>query len=194
MTTTTRLTVADLEGLPEDDGNRYELIEGELIVTKQPHLDHQIIADAIGRLINNWGGQLQEGGIAISTPGVIFDEDEALAPDVVWISRGRLAALRGSDGKLHGAPDLVVEVLSPGAKNEKRDRTIKPARYAYWGVREYWLADRFTRQVAVYRLVADALQFVEALNEGATLTSPMLPGFSCPVADIFADVPPEQAP
>jgi Uma2 family endonuclease len=193
MSTTSRLTVADLEGLPEGDGNRYELIEGELIVTTQPHMDHQLVADAVCEALRVWNRRAHAGGLALSAPGVIFDEDEALAPDVVWVSGGRLAALRGDDGKLHGAPDLVVEVLSPGAKNEKRDRTIKPARYAYWGVREYWLVDRFARQVEVRRLEADALRLVEALGEGDTLMSPMLPGFACAIADIFADLPPERA-
>ena len=192
MTTSTRLTVADLEGLPEGDGNRYELIAGELLVTTQPHMDHQVVSDAICGALRDWNRSSRAGGLALSAPGVIFNEDEALAPDVVWVSRERLAALRGGDGKLHGAPELVVEVLSPGSKNEKRDRTIKPARYAYWGVKEYCIADRFARQLEVYRLQADALQPVEVLDERSTLTSPMLPGFTCPVADIFADVPPQQ--
>lgn len=189
MTTPVHLTVHDLEGLPEDDGRRYELIEGDLHVTTQPHLEHQIVADAVCGLLRVWNRRQGAGGLAVSAPGVIFDEDEAMAPDVIWISAERLATARHPDGKLHGAPDLAVEILSPGAKNEKRDRQIKPARYAYWGVREYWLVDRFTRAVAVYRLDGPALVLIATLTETDTLTSPILSGFAAPVAELFVDLP-----
>ncbi|NJM06181.1 Uma2 family endonuclease [Candidatus Gracilibacteria bacterium] len=184
----TRLTVDDLEGLPEGDGNRYELIEGELHVTTQPHMEHQIIADAILIQLFLWNRQTQQGGLTISAPGIIFAADEAMAPDVVWFSKERLAAHRNPDGKFYGPPDLAVEVLSKGTKNEKRDRQLKPARYAYWGVREYWLIDRFARQVTVYRPAEAAYVVAATLNSGDTLDSPMLPEFSCAVSELFVDI------
>lgn len=189
MSISTRLTVSALEGLPEGDGNRYELIEGELHVTTQPNLEHQLVADAVCREIYLWDRRTKAGGLAVSAPGIILAEDEAFAPDVVWYSAaGRAAHLR-ADGKFYGPPDLAVEVLSQGKKNEKRDRELKPARYAFWGVREYWLVDRFARQVVVHRPEGPSYRIVAALGPGDTLSSPLLPGFACPVAELFADLP-----
>lgn len=180
-----RLTVSDLEGLPEDDGNRYELIEGELHVTTQPHLEHQIVSDAVCQLLRSWNRLSGIGGLAVSAPGVIFAEDEAMAPDVVWYGNERLVAHRRPDGKFYGPPDLAVEVLSPGAKNEKRDRLIKPARYAFWGVREYWLVDRFKREVLIYRPDGPAFVLAGVLGVADILESPILPGFNCPVSELY---------
>jgi Uma2 family endonuclease len=190
MLVSSRLTVAALEGLPEGDGNRYELIEGDLHVTTQPHLEHQLVADAVLTVLRLWNRAHGQGGLAVSAPGIILAEDEAFAPDVVWYSAaGRAAHLR-PDGKFYGPPELAVEVLSQGAKNEKRDRELKPARYAYWGVGEYWLVDRFARQVIVHRPDGPNYAIVATLGPEATLSSPLLAGFACPVAELFADLPP----
>jgi Uma2 family endonuclease len=178
-----------MDGFPEGDGNRYELIEGELHVTSQPHIEHQIIADAFCRELYIWNRQSGISGLALSAPGIIFADDEAMAPDVVWFGPERLAAHRRPDGKFYGPPDLAVEVLSKGPKNEKRDREIKPRRYAFWGVREYWLADRFARLVQVYRPAGPEYLLVATLGLGETLTSPMLPGFALPIDEIFIDLP-----
>ena len=60
-----------------------------------------------------------------AAPGLIFADDDDVAPDVVWISRERLAGTLDQTGHLHTAPELVVEVLSPGSVNERRDREVK---------------------------------------------------------------------
>ncbi|NJN16625.1 MAG: Uma2 family endonuclease [Oscillochloris sp.] len=184
-----RLTVDDLEGLPEGDGNRYELIEGALHVTTQPHLHHQIVSDAVCEALRIWNRRNKLGGLAVSAPGIILAPDEAFAPDVVWYGSERLAAHLRADGKFYGPPDLAVEVLSPGAKNIKRDRQLKRARYAYWGIREYWLVDREARRMEVYRLQGDAYLAGPPLSAADQLESPILPGFSCSVGDFFVDLP-----
>ncbi len=188
-TISTRLTVDDLQGFPEGDGNRYELIEGELHVTTQPHWEHQVVADTVCELLRGWNRRSGARGLAVSAPGIILAEDEAFAPDVVWYGPERLAAHRHPDGKFYGPPDLAVEVLSPGMKNLKRDRQLKPARYAFWGVREYWLVDRMARQVEVYRLAGPSYTLAATLSANDELTSPILPGFTCSVGDFFADLP-----
>lgn len=186
-TTARRWTVADLPALP-DDGSRYELIDGELHVTTAPHMWHQVVVGAIGTALRLWSDQTR-AGLMIPGPGVIISPTDAVIPDVVWVSRERLAGIAGEDGKLHGAPDLVVEVLSRGAANEERDRVTKRAHYGAWGVREYWIVDRFARTVEVYRLAKAVLQPVGTLGEGDELTSPLLPGFSARVGELFADLP-----
>jgi len=184
--TSTRLTVRDLEGFPMDDGNRYELIDGVLYVTTQPSLEHQIVSRRYTFALESWS---PEAGETIPAPGVIFAEDQAVAPDVVWVSRERLRGLVGPDHKLHAAPDLVIEVLSPGRENERRDREIKLSLYGSQGVREYWITDWVAGRVEVYRREAGVLRLEATLLEGDVLESPLLPGFACPLASLFAGLP-----
>ncbi|HLH26405.1 MAG TPA: Uma2 family endonuclease [Chloroflexota bacterium] len=182
---TKRWTVADVEALPYDEWNRYEIIDGELFVSRQPRDEHQ---DASGEIIiglGNWNHQTRLGSV-LHTPGLIFSNHDAVAPDIVWISRERRAAVeRQDDGHLHGAPELVVEILSPGAANERRDREIKLQLYSDQGVDEYWIVDQRAQTVAVYRRHDTRLRLVETLQRDDALTSPLLPGFSLPVAHIF---------
>lgn len=128
MATTPRWTSADLELMP-DDGKRYEIVDGELYVSKQPHWHHQVLSGRLFAGLDAWNRQTQTGAANIA-PGVIFADDEDVAPDVVWISRERLATALSPDGKLHTAPELVVEILSPGLTNERRDREAKLKLYA----------------------------------------------------------------
>src|SRR5258707_11535490 len=101
---TLRWTIQDLESLPEDS-DRYEIIDGELYVSKQPDLQHQIVCSKIVAILERWGEQAQMG-MAIVTPGVIFTNDNAVVPDVIWISYERLTAALQADRKLHSAPEL----------------------------------------------------------------------------------------
>ncbi len=185
MASSLRWTSADLDALP-DDGKRYEIIAGELYVSQQPHWQHQFVCLRIGGAFDAWDQQTG-AGLALPAPGVIFDDDEDVAPDVVWVSKERFAAIVRDDGKLYGAPELVVEVLSPGTKNERRDREAKLKLYSRRGVREYWIADWRSRQVEVYRHDGTARAFVATYTATDTLTSPLLPGFRCPVGALFAD-------
>lgn len=187
MSTDLRWTSADLETLPED-GKRYEIINGELYVSKQPHWHHQAVCGQVFALLQVWSRQTG-AGYANLAPGVIFADDEDVAPDVVWVSKGRLATALGADGKLHAAPDLAIEVLSPGATNERRDREAKLKLYSHRGVQEYWIVDWLRRQVEVYRRQEAALQHVAALYEADTLQTPLLPGFACRVSSLFEDLP-----
>jgi Uma2 family endonuclease len=188
MTVTHRWTIADLEGLPTVEGNRYEIIGGELYVSKQPHLDHQQVCSEITFLLVAWSKETRLGR-PIAAPGVILSEEDAVAPDLVWISNERLAAARGEDGKLHEGPDLVVEVLSSGKSNELRDREIKLDLYSRYGVREYWLVDWRARCVEVYRHDGTRLVGAGTLQGNEILESPVLPGFSCLVESFFEGLP-----
>jgi Uma2 family endonuclease len=182
---TKRWTVADVEALPDDEWNRYEIVDGELFVSRQPRDEHQDVSSEIVIGLGNWNHQTRLGSV-LATPGVIFSDNDAAAPDVVWISRARRVAVEQDDGHLHGPPELIVEILSPGATNERRDREIKLRQYSVYGVDEYWLVDQRAQAVAVYRRQATQLQLVATLQRDDTLTSPLLPGFTLPVARIFA--------
>ena len=187
MPITLRWTSADLKVLP-DDGKRYEIIDGELYVSRQPHWHHQYTCGRLFSVLDAWSQRTQAGWPNLA-PGVIFAQDDDVAPDVVWVSHARRTAALGTEGHLHAAPELVVEVLSPGSANERRDRGVKLKLYSRRGVLEYWIVDWRTQQVAVYRLQDGVLQLVVTLAHAEILTSPLLPGFACPVATLFETTP-----
>ena len=189
MSTALRFTSADLEVMP-DDGKRYEIIDGELYVSKQPRYHHQYTCNEISWHLNNWVKQTGNGRV-IPAPGVIFAEDDDVAPDVVWISDKRLAVALREDGKFHDAPELMIEVLSPGFANEKRDREAKLKLYSRRGVDEYWIVDWLMRSIEVYRRENAALHLVATLHESDTLETPLLPGFSCTVGSLFDTISPQ---
>ncbi|HLO84101.1 MAG TPA: Uma2 family endonuclease [Nostocaceae cyanobacterium] len=174
-----RWTSADLELLP-DNGNRYEIIDGELFVTKAPHWKHQKACGNICTELTLWSRDTGLGQAA-ATAGIIFTDADNVIPDVVWVSNQRLANLLDDEGHLTGAPELVVEVLSAGAENERRDREVKLKLYTSRGVQEYWIVDWRLQQIEVYRREKAILVLVQTLFANDELTSPLLPGFSCVV-------------
>jgi Uma2 family endonuclease len=185
-----RFTVDDLELMPDVEGARYEVVDGELYVSTAPHVLHQVTCGRLIAALNGWSDTRTEGdqaaGEAIPGPGLVFDRENAVIPDVVWVRRRRMAAVVGADGKLHQAPGLVIEILSPGTINTARDREVKLGLYSLRRVPEYWIVDWQRRQVEVYRRAGDALALVTALTESGVLTSPLLPGFALPLARLFA--------
>lgn len=187
MGTSLRYTTADLRGLPAIDGVRYEIIDGDLYVARQPDWRHQYACNEISAELRNWSRQ-SGAGIALQAPGIVFASDDNAAPDVVWISQARLPHIFDAGGHLRAAPELVVEVLSPGADDEQRDRELKLKLYSRQGVREYWIVDWQLRTVQVHRRAGLALELVATLADRDVLTSPLLPGFSCPLSTIWAPV------
>ena len=181
--TNIRWTTADLKLFP-DDGNRYEIIDGELFVTKAPHWKHQNVADNVCTELKLWSRQTGLGDAA-TTPGVIFTDADNVIPDVVWVSNQRLAVILDDAGHLVGAPELVIEVLSPGELQAKRDRQLKLKLYSIQGVQEYWIIDPQKQQVEIYRRENAVLKLAATLYKEDDLNSPLLPDFSCSVTRIF---------
>ncbi len=169
--------------LRPDDGNRYEIIDGDTYMASAPDIVHQIISTkAVTRLTN----YLEENpiGLAVTTPGVIFDRYNGVIPDVVYLSNEKCETMIYG-GKIHGAPDLIIEILSPGKANTDRDRVTKLRLYERFGVAEYWIIDARRRYVEIYRLDGNALIRLQICQQDDELTSPLLPGFSCAVARLF---------
>lgn len=179
-----RWTTADLELFP-DDGKRYEIVDGDLFVTRAPHWKHQEVCVKIATQLELWSSQTGLGKAAFG-PGIIFTEADNVIPDVVWASNERLAELLDEAGHLTGAPELVVEVLSPGEAHERRDRQLKLKLYSVQGVQEYWIFDREQQKVEVYRRENAVLKLAATLFKEDNIASPLLPGFSCPVELLFS--------
>ena len=176
------MTVTDLEAMP-DDGNRYEVLEGELFVSCAPGLTHQHVSMNISFLIRSYLESCQIG-LIFATPGLILTDMSGVIPDLVFFRHERSQDIISGE-RLTGAPDLVVEILSPGAENIRRDRIAKRQLYARHCVAEYWMVDPEKRILEVYRLHSGSLELVSTLMDADELTSPLLPGFSCATAAIF---------
>ncbi len=180
-----RWTTRDLTALPDDGGwKRYEIIDGGLFVTRAPHIRHQDAGGNIHVELALWSRQTQLGK-SFQTPGVILTPTDAVIPDVVWISRERLASGVDEAGHLTVAPELVVEVLSPGELNEQRDREVKLKLYSLHGVQDYWIVSWQLKTVEIYRRREAQLVLVATLLEADSLTSPLLPGFCVTVGQMF---------
>lgn len=179
-----RWTIQDVEALPDNEWIRYEIIDGELFVTRSPHHKHQHVTGRIFAVLDNWSIDSGLGEPSIM-PGLIFSDSDNVAPDVVWVSYERLAQIQDEAGHFRGAPELVVEVLSPGKANEDRDRLAKLKLYSVQGVKEYWIVDRVAQRVEVYRRENAQLVLVTTLFVGDGITSPLLPGFTCDIARLF---------
>jgi Uma2 family endonuclease len=180
---TIRWTTADLELLPEDD-RRYEIIDGDLHVTRAPHWKHQSLCGRIYAGLDDWSVDTGLGEASI-TPGVIFTDADNVIPDVVWASNERLTDSLDNAGHLTAAPELVVEVLSPGEQNERRDKDLKLRLYSARGVREYWIISRNPQQIQAYRRVDGVLTLVVTFLPGDVISTPLLPGFTYSVDRLF---------
>ena len=176
-------TTADLELLPESS-NRYEIIDGELFVTRAPHWGHQRASTRITSRLDDWSIATGRGE-AVQAPGLIFSDADNVIPDIVWISQERLENGLDESGHLIVAPELVVEVLSAGAENERRDREAKLKLYSIRGVQEYWIINWRSSQVEVYRRQKAILTLICTLFPGDELTSTLLPGFACAIDRLF---------
>ena len=183
---TLRWTVDDVELLP-DDGSRYEIIDGELYVSKQPDMQHQVVSSNIHFLLELWSRQTQRG-IALETPGIVFSDDNGVVPDVIWMSKALYVAESQADRKFHSCPELIVEILSPGSENRRRDREIKRKLYSRRGAEEYWIVNWQERRVEVYLRENAALTLDRTLTENDTIETALLPGFRHKVGEFFTNI------
>src|SRR4051794_3938949 len=133
MTTKAQLlTNANWDAMPYGDGNRYEIIEGELFVSRSPGLTHQIVSDNLIVLLRNFL-KLNRIGTAVSAPGLVLSEFSGVISDLVYFSNESQQRVRSGE-RLRSAPDLIIEILSKGAENARRDRVVKRELYAKHGI------------------------------------------------------------
>lgn len=153
MVTKTRMTAAEYRQLPETT-QPTELIEGKIIVSPAPKDNHQAVVVGFVQAILR---QLTTGTLRFAPTDVHLDDETVVQPDVFWVSGPDSRCRLGDDGYWYGAPDLVIEVLSPGTA--RRDKAEKFRLYEKHGVREYWLADPDARYAEVWRRAGDASRF-----------------------------------
>lgn len=176
------LTIEDLDACP-DDGNRYELIGGELFVSRAPGVRHQRV---LHNLQTEFELYLRQNPIGILVPGAgaVFSQSDAVIPDLVFVLNERWEDVT-TGPRITGAPDIVIEIISPGTENRRRDLLVKRQLNAKYGVAEYWVIDPENRSVDIYRLLGQTLERIATLMDDEQITSPMLPDFQLEIPAIF---------
>jgi Uma2 family endonuclease len=179
-----KLTSAELLLLP-DDGKRHELIDGAHFVTPSPRIPHQVLVGRLFVAIANFLAVHRHlGRVFLSPVDVVMSEHDLVVPDLLFVASDQQSIL--TEANVQGVPALVVEVLSPSTR--RRDEGIKRKLFDQKGVREYWLVDPKARRVSICRRAADESFPIMATLEaesGDTVTTPLLPGFSLLVHDLF---------
>jgi Uma2 family endonuclease len=180
---TIKYTYEDYRTTPEDQ--RHELLDGALAMAAAPRIDHQRVQFELGLRLGQFVKQNDLGEVFFSPTDVMLSNTDVVQPDLLFISHQR-RELVGQDN-IQGAPDLVVEILSPASA--ARDRGDKRLLYERHGVREYWLVEPCTETVTVLLLGEHGFEVATTYRERDTLTSVVLPGFTLNVDEIFAGYP-----
>ena len=165
-----------------EDGNRYEVVDGELYVTPPPLEPHQRASSMLHFYLMQYVVPRRLGRVYAAPLGVVLDDDNGVQPDLVYVSRERLGIVveRG----LEGAPDLVVEVLSRGT--QARDRGIKMRRYAAARIPHYWIVDPRSRALEAYRLGERGYDRTGTHGPGSLFQPELFPGLEIPIDDLWA--------
>lgn len=179
-------TYHDIDRLP-DDLMRYELWNGELIMTPAPSMRHQTIVRRLLWALAAFDPDLERGEYYTAPADVVLAENWSFQPDIFFVSHERLNIVKAQ--RVMGAPDLCIEILSPSTT--QHDATRKRKAYAGAGVREYWLVDPFSEVVSVYVLDGESYALRGEFSSGETLTSAVLEGFTYEVGALFANLPGE---
>lgn len=177
-----KLTYEDYLAFP-DDGNRHEILDGEHLVTAAPHLWHQsVVAELIARM-TPFVRRHDLGKVYPGPADVLLSEHDTVQPDLLFVSKARAHIL--TEKNVQGAPDLVIEVLSPSTRGT--DEGLKLERYGVLGVQEYWVVDPKRHAARIYRRSGERLRKAADLTTAGRdcLTSPLLPGLEIPLSEIY---------
>jgi Uma2 family endonuclease len=178
-----KLSYEDYVHFPED-GRRHELIEGDHHVTPAPNTRHQQISSRLDRHLGTFVAERGLGEVITAPFDVVLGPTDVVQPDLLFLRTEHLDRL--TEAHLRGAPDLAVEIVSESTRG--RDEITKRHLYARYGVAEYWIVDPVTETVKIHRLTDEGgyHRVAELRNEtGDSLDSPLFPGFSLPLADLF---------
>jgi Uma2 family endonuclease len=179
-----RLTYQDLLRLPEDL-LRHELIDGEHYVSPAPAVRHQDIVLNLGRILLSFVRAHRLGKVLIAPVDVLFSEHDVVEPDLLYVSSAHKDRIL--ERYVAGAPDLVVEVLSPSSRGW--DKIKKRRLYEAHGVPEYWIVDPADETLEVYRATTHGDRLVRCASlaraAGDTFETPLLPGLRILLSEVF---------
>ena len=164
-----------------DDRNQYELFDGELVMTPSPNTRHQRIVGQLHAELLAYVREHSSGEIFVAPLDTIFDQYTVMQPDILFVSRERVPEVVKE--RIEGAPDIVVEVLSPSTFH--KDLRRKMHVYSQFGVREYWIVDPEEQTMDLYHRVGEKLELARRFAVQETFQSPLLPGLQLEVRSIF---------
>ncbi|MCS6937489.1 MAG: Uma2 family endonuclease [Candidatus Bipolaricaulota bacterium] len=176
------LTYEDYLRLP-NDGKRYEILEGEIVVSPSPVTKHQRISRNLLAILHHHVAQHKLGEVFSAPTDVVLSRTNVVQPDLFFVSHARQKII--TEKNIQGAPDLVVEILSD--TSEEQDRVAKKQIYARHGVKEYWLIDPDRETLEVYKLDAKARAFkhVATYQSDETVRSTLLPNLEITLAELW---------
>lgn len=174
-----KFTYEDYLNAPED--KRYELLDGELVMTPAPGERHQSISILLGSKLFQFVSENSLGRVYLAPFDVVLSDVDVVQPDLLFVSNERDHII--TPANIQGAPDLVVEILSPSTA--ERDRTFKRALYANHGVNEYWMVDITAKDITILLLGERGYEVVGTYGEEEALTSPTMQGFTLNIGDLF---------
>ncbi len=174
-----KFTYEDYLNTPDD--KRYELLDGELVMPPAPGELHQSVSGMLGWKLVQFAVENRLGRVYHAPFDVVLSNTDVVQPDLIFVSNERADII--TPANIQGAPDLVVEILSPSTA--ARDKTFKRSLYARHGITEYWMVDLTEKTIIVLRLGERGFEVVNTYGEGETLTSPTLQGFTLSLNDIF---------
>ena len=174
-----KFTVADYMTTPDD--KRFELLDGELVLAPSPTTRHQRILSGLYLALEDFVASGQLGQVFFAPIDVLLDDTDVVQPDLLFVSNARSAII--TEANIQGAPDLVVEVLSPSTG--ARDRGYKQTLYAAHGVAEYWLVDPEAERVEVLTAGDQGLSPAGSYGRGEALASPLLEGLEVSIDGVF---------
>jgi len=176
-----KLTYEDLLNTP-DDGKRYEILDGDLAVTPSPITNHQRVSRDLEFILHAYVKERGLGEVFYAPIDVILDKHTIVVPDIVYVSAAR-AHLVQKHG-IVGAPDLLVEILSPSTKH--RDRGVKAKLYARFGVDEYWIVDPDERVLTRFSLREDRYVEVSRHTDDDVVSTPLFPELAIQLEKVWA--------
>ena len=175
-----KFTYEDYLKTPDDQ--RYELIEGELIITPSPVPYHQWLSKNIEFELEKFVREKELGKVFYAPCDVYLDNENVLQPDILFISKERLNII--GEKNIQGAPDLVIEILSESTAYQ--DMVKKKKLYAQFGVKEYWIIDPGEKTAETYSLKNDTFILMKRFSEKDVLESILLPGLKIKLVHVFA--------
>ena len=176
-----KFTVKDYMSAPGD--KRYQLLDGEMILAPSPTNRHQTIAAQLFVALNQFVRRRNIGRLWFAPFDVVLSDHDVAQPDILFVSNERSSIV--TDANIQGAPDLVVEILSPGTA--EYDRGYNQALYGRHGVREYWLVEPDAETVEVLILGDQGLAPTATYRRGEVLASPLLEGMSLELDQVFSE-------
>jgi len=168
--------------IPDGDTSIYELINGQIVRRASPNSPHQILSEKLTRRLGNFVEEKNSGQILHAPLDVILDEKNVPQPDIFFVSKKRRHIVDPDNGVM-GAPDLIIEIISPGTA--RYDRGDKEDLYERFGVKEYWIADPKYQSIEVYALKNDRYKLVGFATKEEKITSSVLKDLELDLSELF---------